>query len=69
MAIFEAEGRVGVRRVEAARRIACNAQPCASAAEIADALGVALMVNAGTTLVYSARTIDAFHASESQQGT
>ncbi len=31
--------------------------------EITDALGVAIMVNAGATLVYSARTIDAFHAS------
>jgi AhpD family alkylhydroperoxidase len=33
-----------------------------SADEITDALGVAIMVNAGATLVYSARTIDAFHA-------
>jgi len=32
--------------------------------EITDALGVAIMVNAGATLVYSARTIDAFHAAE-----
>jgi AhpD family alkylhydroperoxidase len=32
--------------------------------EIADALGVAVMVNAGAALVYSARTIDAFHAAE-----
>jgi AhpD family alkylhydroperoxidase len=32
--------------------------------EIADALGIATMVNAGATLVYSARTIDAFHAAE-----
>jgi AhpD family alkylhydroperoxidase len=31
--------------------------------EITDALGVAVMVNAGATLVYSARTIDAYHAS------
>ena len=30
--------------------------------EIVDALGVAIMVNAGATLVYSARTMDAFHA-------
>lgn len=34
----------------------------ASADEITDALGVAIMVNAGATLVYSARTIDAFQA-------
>jgi hypothetical protein len=32
--------------------------------EIADPLGVAVMVNAGAALVYSARTIDAFHAAE-----
>jgi AhpD family alkylhydroperoxidase len=32
--------------------------------EIADALGVAVMVNAGAALVYSARTIDAFHGAE-----
>jgi AhpD family alkylhydroperoxidase len=36
----------------------------ATAAEIADALGVAIMVNAGAAMVYSARTIDAFHAGE-----
>jgi AhpD family alkylhydroperoxidase len=30
--------------------------------EITDALGVAIAVNAGAALVYSARTIDAFHA-------
>jgi AhpD family alkylhydroperoxidase len=35
----------------------------ATEAEITDALGVAVMVNAGATLVYSARTIDAYHAS------
>ena len=34
----------------------------ATAEEITEALGVAVMVNAGATLVYSARTIDAFHA-------
>jgi AhpD family alkylhydroperoxidase len=34
--------------------------------EITDVLGVAVMVNAGATLVYSARTIDAFHAAESE---
>jgi AhpD family alkylhydroperoxidase len=34
----------------------------ATAEEITDALGIAIMVNAGATLVYSARTIDAFHA-------
>jgi len=32
----------------------------ASKEEIVDALGVAIMVNAGATLVYSARTIDAY---------
>jgi len=36
----------------------------ATQAEITDALGVAVMVNAGAALVYSARTIDAFHAAE-----
>ncbi len=30
--------------------------------DIVDALGVATMVNAGAALVYSARTIDAYHA-------
>ncbi len=35
----------------------------ATAEEITDALGVAVMVNAGAALVYSARTLDAFHAS------
>jgi AhpD family alkylhydroperoxidase len=30
--------------------------------EIVDALGVAIMVNAGATMVYSARTMDAYHA-------
>ena len=30
--------------------------------EIVDALGIAVMVNAGAALVYSARTVDAFHA-------
>jgi AhpD family alkylhydroperoxidase len=34
----------------------------ASKEEIVDALGVAIMVNAGAALVYSARTIDAFNA-------
>ena len=28
--------------------------------EMVDALGVAIMVNAGATMVYSARTIDAY---------
>jgi AhpD family alkylhydroperoxidase len=32
----------------------------ATADEITDALGVAVMVNAGAALVYSARTLDAF---------
>jgi AhpD family alkylhydroperoxidase len=34
----------------------------ASKEEIIDALGVAIMVNAGAALVYSARTIDAYDA-------
>jgi AhpD family alkylhydroperoxidase len=34
----------------------------ATADEITDALGIAVMVNAGATLVYSARTLDAFHS-------
>ena len=34
----------------------------ASKDEIVDALGVAIMVNAGATMVYSAHTIDAFNA-------
>jgi AhpD family alkylhydroperoxidase len=34
----------------------------ASKEEIADALGVAVMVNAGATMVYSAHVIDALHA-------
>jgi AhpD family alkylhydroperoxidase len=34
----------------------------ATADEITDALGIAVMVNAGAALVYSARTLDAFHA-------
>ncbi|MEJ0026126.1 MAG: carboxymuconolactone decarboxylase family protein [Rhizomicrobium sp.] len=33
----------------------------ASKEEITDALGVAIMVNAGATMVYSAHVIDAFH--------
>lgn len=37
--------------------------------EITDALGVAVMVNAGAALVYSARTIDAFHAAEAAAAT
>ena len=36
----------------------------ATQAEITDALGVAVMVNAGAALVFSARTIGAFHAAE-----
>jgi AhpD family alkylhydroperoxidase len=32
----------------------------ASKEEIVDALGVAIMVNAGATMVYSARTLDAY---------
>nr|WP_240488377.1 carboxymuconolactone decarboxylase family protein [Labilithrix luteola] len=34
--------------------------------EITDALSVAISVNAGAALVYSARTIDAFHEAEEQ---
>jgi AhpD family alkylhydroperoxidase len=34
----------------------------ATADEITDALGIAVMVNAGAALVYSARTLDAFHS-------
>jgi AhpD family alkylhydroperoxidase len=34
----------------------------ATAEEITDALSVAITVNAGAALVYSARTLDAFHA-------
>jgi len=34
----------------------------ASLQEIVDALGIAVMVNAGAALVYSARTVDAFQA-------
>lgn len=34
--------------------------------EIVDALGIAVLVNAGATMVYSARTIDAFDAKTSQ---
>jgi AhpD family alkylhydroperoxidase len=34
--------------------------------EIVDALGVAVMVNAGAAMVYSARTIDAFDTKTSQ---
>ena len=44
--------------VEQARKQGANKD------EITDALGVAIMVNAGATLVYSARTVDAFHAAE-----
>jgi AhpD family alkylhydroperoxidase len=41
----------------------------ATSEEITDALGVAIMVNAGATLVYSARTIDALHASAEEPPT
>jgi len=34
----------------------------ASKDEIVDALGVAVMVNAGATMVYSGHVVDAFHA-------
>jgi AhpD family alkylhydroperoxidase len=36
----------------------------ATADEITDALGVAVMVNAGAALIYSMRTLDAFHSGE-----
>lgn len=39
----------------------------ASKEEIVDALGVAIMVNAGAAMVYSARTLDAFDARTSAQ--
>lgn len=39
----------------------------ASKEEIVDALGVAIMVNAGATMVYSARTIDAYDAKTSEK--
>jgi AhpD family alkylhydroperoxidase len=42
--------------VEAARKHGATAE------EITDALSVAITVNAGAALVYSARTLDAFHA-------
>ena len=41
----------------------------ASAEEIAEALGVAIAVNAGATLVYSARVMDAVAAYSSSAGT
>ncbi len=37
-------------------------QKGASEAEIVEALGVAISVNAGAALVYSARVLDAYHA-------
>jgi AhpD family alkylhydroperoxidase len=39
----------------------------ASKEEIVDALGVAIMVNAGATMVYSARTIDAYNAKSTEK--
>ena len=36
----------------------------ATQAEIVEALGVAISVNAGAALVYSARVLDAFHAKQ-----
>jgi AhpD family alkylhydroperoxidase len=38
----------------------------ATVEEVIDALGVAISVGAGAALVYSARTLDAFHAAPSQ---
>jgi len=46
--------------VEAARKNGATAD------EITDALSVAITVNAGAALVYSARTLDAFHAAQAQ---
>ncbi|MDB5857103.1 MAG: Alkylhydroperoxidase AhpD core [Ramlibacter sp.] len=40
----------------------------ATRAEIAEALGVAISVNAGAALVYSARVLDAFDARAGQEG-
>jgi len=39
----------------------------ASKEEIVEALGVAVMVNAGATMVYSAHVIDAFHIHSSKE--
>ncbi len=39
----------------------------ASKEEIVEALGVAMAINAGATLVYSARTIDAYNAKATQE--
>ena len=47
-----------------ATHVALAKKQGATADEITDALGVAIMVNAGAALVYSARTLDAFHADE-----
>jgi len=38
------------------------AKQCATKEEIAEALGVAVSVNAGAALVYSTRTLEAFDA-------
>lgn len=43
---------------EAARKLG------ASDAELAEAMGVAVMVNAGAAIVYATRALDAFHAEE-----
>lgn len=40
----------------------------ASREEVAEALGVAISVNAGAALVYSTRTMDAFHAAAETDG-
>jgi AhpD family alkylhydroperoxidase len=47
--------------VEAARKAGATKE------EITEALGVAITVNAGAALVYSARSLDAFHAGESSE--
>ena len=48
--------------------IAAARQAGATKAEIAETLGVAVAVNAGAALVYSARTLDAFDASAEPEG-
>jgi len=40
----------------------------ATKAEIAEALGVAISVNAGAALVYSTRTLDAFETADEPEG-
>ena len=42
-------------------------QRCYSQDEIADALGVAVAMNAGAALVYSARVLDAVHSYQAER--